>query len=106
MVYVLLVVLIAGLVLGYVGASVFGSPKAGQVRNATLKVGDNAPERRLGFFARGVYPDMIRTTARLRSRLGTLRGGRYPGAGYNGGQRGCKRSVGRISWRGKHPGAE
>ena len=47
-VYVLLVVvLIVGLVLGYVGASVFGAPKAGQVRNAVLKVGDEAPDFRL-----------------------------------------------------------
>jgi cytochrome oxidase Cu insertion factor (SCO1/SenC/PrrC family) len=47
-VYVLLViVLIAGLALGYVGTSVFGPPKAGTVRNAALKVGDKAPDFRL-----------------------------------------------------------
>ncbi|MCP4537097.1 MAG: redoxin domain-containing protein [Chloroflexi bacterium] len=47
-VYVIAVItLILGLVLGYVGATLFGVGKAGQVRNAELKVGDRAPDFRL-----------------------------------------------------------
>jgi cytochrome oxidase Cu insertion factor (SCO1/SenC/PrrC family) len=47
-VYILLgVVLIVGLVLGYGGATLFGPPRAGEVRNASLKVGDEAPDFRL-----------------------------------------------------------
>ncbi len=47
-VYILLiVVLIAGLVLGYVGATLLGPVGASEVRNAKLKVGDEAPDFRL-----------------------------------------------------------
>jgi hypothetical protein len=43
----LVVVLIIGLLLGYVGTSVIGPPKAGEVHNAPLRVGDRAPDFRL-----------------------------------------------------------
>jgi cytochrome oxidase Cu insertion factor (SCO1/SenC/PrrC family) len=47
-VYILLgVVLIVGLVLGYGGATLLGPPGAGKVRNASLEVGDEAPDFRL-----------------------------------------------------------
>jgi len=47
-VYILLaVVLIAGLVAGYVGATLLGPAGAGEVRNANLKVGDKAPDFKL-----------------------------------------------------------
>jgi len=46
--YILLtVVLIVGLVLGYVGATLLGPAGAGEVRNAKLKVGDEAPDFKL-----------------------------------------------------------
>lgn len=46
--YVLLgVALVAGLVLGYAGATLLGLPRAGEIRNASLKVGDKAPDFRL-----------------------------------------------------------
>ena len=41
------VVLIVGLVAGYVGAALLGPARAGEVRNAKLKVGDKAPDFRL-----------------------------------------------------------
>ena len=44
---VIVVTLITGLVLGYVGAAMFGSTGAGEVRNAKLDVGDKAPDFRL-----------------------------------------------------------
>jgi cytochrome oxidase Cu insertion factor (SCO1/SenC/PrrC family) len=47
-VYTLAVVaLIVGLALGYGGATLFGPNGTGKVRNASLKVGDKAPEFRL-----------------------------------------------------------
>lgn len=46
--YILLAVaLIVGLLLGYVGAALFGPTGAGKVRNARLEVGDRAPDFRL-----------------------------------------------------------
>lgn len=46
--YVLLaVVLVAGLVVGYGAARLFGRPEPGAVRNAKLRVGDAAPDFRL-----------------------------------------------------------
>ena len=39
--------LIIGLALGYVGITLFGISGAGQVRNADLQVGDMAPDLRL-----------------------------------------------------------
>ena len=46
--YVLLVVaLVVGLALGYAGTALFAPPRAGQVRNARLEVGDQAPDFRL-----------------------------------------------------------
>ena len=43
-VYILLVVvLIVGLAAGYAGATLFGPVGAGEVRNARLQVGDEAP---------------------------------------------------------------
>jgi len=46
--YILLVVaLTVGLVLGYGGTMLFGPPRAGEVRNAKLAVGDKAPDFRL-----------------------------------------------------------
>ncbi len=41
------VALIVGLVLGYGGRTLFGANGAGTVRNARLKVGDEAPDFRL-----------------------------------------------------------
>ena len=41
------VVLIVGLVLGYIGATLLGPPRAGEVRNAKLRVGGKAPDFRL-----------------------------------------------------------
>jgi len=47
-VYILLgVVLIVGLVVGYVGATLLGPAGAGKVRNARLQVGDEAPDFKL-----------------------------------------------------------
>jgi len=47
-VYILLgVVLIVGLVVGYVGATLLGPAGAGEVRNARLQVGDEAPDFKL-----------------------------------------------------------
>ena len=47
-VYILLAaVLIVGLVVGYVGATLLGPAGAGEVRNARLQVGDEAPDLRL-----------------------------------------------------------
>ena len=47
-IYVFLVVALAvGLALGYGGAMLFGPPRAGEVRNAKLAVGDEAPDFRL-----------------------------------------------------------
>ena len=47
-VYVLFsIVLGVGLALGYGGATLFGPPSAGKVRNARLQVGDIAPDFRL-----------------------------------------------------------
>jgi cytochrome oxidase Cu insertion factor (SCO1/SenC/PrrC family) len=47
-IYILAVVaLIVGLVLGYGGATLFGPGGAGKVRNASLQVGDKAPDFRL-----------------------------------------------------------
>ena len=47
-VYVLVsAALIVGLVGGYGGAALFGSTGAGKVRNAKLKIGDEAPDFRL-----------------------------------------------------------
>ena len=47
-VYILLgIVLVVGLALGYGGASLFGPAGAGKVRNARLRVGDEAPDFRL-----------------------------------------------------------
>ncbi len=43
----IVVTLIIGLVLGYVGTMLFGISGAGQVRNADLQVGDMAPDLRL-----------------------------------------------------------
>ncbi len=43
----IVVTLIIGLVLGYVGTTLFGISGAGQVRNADLQVGDMAPDLRL-----------------------------------------------------------
>lgn len=40
-------VLVAGLVIGYGAARLFGMSSAGVVRNATLRVGDAAPDFRL-----------------------------------------------------------
>lgn len=46
--YILLgVVLIVGLVVGYVGATLLGPAGAGEVRNARLQVGDEAPDFKL-----------------------------------------------------------
>ncbi len=46
--YILLVVgLAVGLALGYGGMALFGPPQAGEVRNARLGVGDEAPDFRL-----------------------------------------------------------
>ena len=46
--YILLgVVLIVGLVVGYVGATLLGPAGAGKVRNARLQVGDEAPDFKL-----------------------------------------------------------
>lgn len=46
--YILLIVaLIVGLVLGYGGARLFGPARAGEVRNASVQVGDEAPDFRL-----------------------------------------------------------
>jgi len=47
-VYILLAaVLIVGLVVGYVGATLLGPAGAGKVRNARVQVGDKAPDFRL-----------------------------------------------------------
>lgn len=47
-VYILLAaVLIVGLVVGYVGATLLGPAGAGEVRNARLQVGDEAPDFKL-----------------------------------------------------------
>jgi peroxiredoxin len=47
-VYIVAVItLIIGLVVGYMGATLFGGARAGQVRNAKLEVGDQAPDFRL-----------------------------------------------------------
>jgi len=47
-VYILLAaVLIVGLVVGYVGATLLGPAGAGEVRNARPQVGDEAPDFRL-----------------------------------------------------------
>jgi cytochrome oxidase Cu insertion factor (SCO1/SenC/PrrC family) len=47
-VYILLgVTLIVGLALGYGGATLFGPAGTGKIRNARLKVGDEAPDFRL-----------------------------------------------------------
>ena len=47
-VYMLLAgVLVVGLVVGYVGATLLGPAGAGEVRNAELQVGDKAPDFRL-----------------------------------------------------------
>lgn len=43
----LAVVLIVGLLIGYGGAVLLGSPIAGKIRNARLEVGDEAPDFRL-----------------------------------------------------------
>lgn len=46
--YIIAVITLAvGLVLGYVGTTLFGGVRAGQVRNAKLEVGDKAPDFRL-----------------------------------------------------------
>ena len=46
--YILLVVALAvGVALGYGGTALFGPPRAGEVRNARLKVGEKAPDFRL-----------------------------------------------------------
>lgn len=46
--YILLsVVLVVGLALGYGGATLFGAGGAGKVRNAKLRIGDEAPDFRL-----------------------------------------------------------
>jgi cytochrome oxidase Cu insertion factor (SCO1/SenC/PrrC family) len=39
--------LVVGILLGYGGVALFGSPGAGRVRNARLEVGDEAPDFRL-----------------------------------------------------------
>lgn len=44
---IIVVALVAGLALGYVGATLFGAARAGEVRNANLEVGDKAPDFRL-----------------------------------------------------------
>ena len=41
------VVLVLGLAAGYGGAALFGPAQAGEVRNASLEVGDEAPDFRL-----------------------------------------------------------
>ncbi len=47
-IYVVVVItLIVGLALGYVGATAFGTARPGEVRNAKLEVGDEAPNFRL-----------------------------------------------------------
>jgi hypothetical protein len=43
----LLVALLGGVAVGYAGGTLLGPPKAGEVRNAELQVGDKAPEFRL-----------------------------------------------------------
>ncbi len=43
----LVVALVIGLTLGYAGTTLFVHPRAGQVRNARLEVGDQAPDFRL-----------------------------------------------------------
>ncbi len=46
--YTLVVVtLVVGFALGYVGATLFGAAEAGEVHNARLEVGDKAPDFRL-----------------------------------------------------------
>ena len=46
--YILLgVALVVGVALGYGGRTLLGSPGAGEVRNASLRVGDEAPGFRL-----------------------------------------------------------
>jgi len=46
--YILLVVALAvGLALGYGGTMLFGPPRAGEIRNAKVAVGDKAPDFRL-----------------------------------------------------------
>ena len=41
------VVFLGGLAVGYFGATLLGPPRAGEVRNADLQVGDKAPDFRL-----------------------------------------------------------
>jgi cytochrome oxidase Cu insertion factor (SCO1/SenC/PrrC family) len=43
----LAIALIVGILVGYAGTALFGSPGAGKVRNARLEVGDRAPDFRL-----------------------------------------------------------
>lgn len=43
----LAIALIVGIVVGYGGMALFGSPGAGRIRNARLEVGDEAPDFRL-----------------------------------------------------------
>ena len=43
----LAIALIVGMLAGYAGVALFGSPSAGEIRNARLEVGDEAPDFRL-----------------------------------------------------------
>jgi hypothetical protein len=43
----LAIALIVGMLMGYAGTALFGSPSAGKIRNARLGVGDEAPDFRL-----------------------------------------------------------
>lgn len=45
--FLLVVALVIGLALGYAGTVLFAPPRTGQVRNARLEVGDQAPDFRL-----------------------------------------------------------
>jgi len=45
--FLLVVALVIGLALGYAGTKLFAPPRTGQVRNARLEVGDQAPDFRL-----------------------------------------------------------